>query len=165
MEQGEGVPLAGPVRMRVNNITVAAVASASRLEQVAFGLGDVFGPLGETLFWITALDTPLRKERKAQGGTYDAYPSLDVARRAISGLLHARNEVAHGVTLTVLYKLDLASYGSMAHGSSAYGGGGDHRWLSRTVLPRRRQGGSSPGSANMSEPTMITFPVARWFQR
>jgi len=61
-----------------------------------------FAALGELLFWICALD----KLWSETAPTYDAARKANDAGKSIQGLRYARNQIAHGVEVTVMTEID-----------------------------------------------------------
>ena len=71
-----------------------------RLEPLAASHpGTAFGPLGEALFWLVALDDLLED---VGGELYRNERDADDAGRLMRGLRYARNQVAHGTLVATL---------------------------------------------------------------
>jgi len=125
------VALADETRGRVERIVAAAEASFVRLTGVAEVIDadtpdDIFGPLGEAVLWIVALDDTLRK---SLGLDYESTRKDDPNGRLIQGLQHARNKITHGLDVTTTSEL----YGGAMLGRLKLGTGRlnelpEHRW-------------------------------------
>lgn len=99
----------------------------------------VFGPLGECLFWLTALDSLLESVGNPAYGTAR---DQDVAGQAIPGLRWARNQIVHGVQVSGLAMIDPhnAVPGLAMPGMAMPGRGADLVWLAPNVISSQRQG-------------------------
>ncbi|MGC2206892.1 MAG: hypothetical protein WA724_03445 [Candidatus Dormiibacterota bacterium] len=118
--------LTGDSRVRADRILGAAAESRARLTELANRWGDIFGPLGETLFWIVALDDTLNE---TSGIAYRGPRDADPAGQLIPGLRYARNKVAHGVDVTTVSdRYGGAVLGLMQLGVGRLGDPAEHRW-------------------------------------
>jgi len=90
------------------------------------GLGPVirlFGPLGEALMWVVALDNHLR----AADPTYEARPDADPHGQALLGLRFARNKTVHGVLVAAFF-YGGAAVGLIQLGNAGLGQAPSCRW-------------------------------------
>lgn len=142
--------------------TVAAPSRASRLEDAALAAiervaaldpsatsEDLFAPLGEALYWLTAL-----MDETHSGPPEEREPLL-------SGLRWARNQVTHGaiVSAPVTIHGRFTVGRSRLRGGDVLGGSG-HSWVIAEAIPTRPD-----GSRDAMLPAYRAHVSGRWVVR
>ena len=125
-------PMSPDVQTRAARIVEAAEAAIGRLP-MAVREGNLFGALGEPLFWICALDETLAAEL---GNAYKKWRDTKTEGQVLFGLRLARNRVAHGETVyTVTRSVARGGWGNAAWASGPWGGWVDIRWAPLATYP------------------------------
>jgi hypothetical protein len=116
-------------RDRADRILRAAEAARNRVELLS--AESTFGPVGEALVWLVAVDDLLATADRGYRSRRDADPD----GAALPGIRYARNAVVHGeMVVTTTYVKPGAVLGAAALGTFALGEGPSIRWINRVSI-------------------------------
>jgi hypothetical protein len=126
---GRILSTSGPHYGRAKRLLLAADGASRSISSLS--AEGTFGPLGETLVWLVAIDDLLASCE----GTYRARRDADPDGAALPGIRYARNAVVHGeMVSSTTYAKPGAVLGAAALGTFALGEGPSTRWLDRASI-------------------------------